>query len=191
MTLANGVASGLDALVEGAALLASGVADVVFAGGIDRLSRELAGALAEPEVVLSEGACLFVMERADHAQGRGALPLAAVAPSGDAATDEAAWDPDQRILSGAGRRRAGTVMIEHQVGQCFAALGAATVAAAIGAAWGLRVPCVNSSGEAAASATTLAVKDYRDAEGNVPASALVDGGKGHSVGVDLAVMPQR
>ena len=189
VTLANDVACGLEAVIEGAALLESGVADVVFAGGTDRLSPELAGALAEPQVVPSEGACLFVMERLAHAKARGASFMAAVTPLSDVEVEFAGAGVARKILSTASWPLPGAVVIEHQVGRCFAALGAATVAAAIGAAHGLPVPCAGSADDAAVSVTSLSVEDHLDAEGNVLALAVVDAGAGHLIGVDLRTYP--
>ena len=62
-TIANGSASGLVAIIEGCALLSTGKVDVIFAGGTERLTPALAAGLAEPDVIFSDGACLFVLER--------------------------------------------------------------------------------------------------------------------------------
>jgi len=79
-TIANGPASGLDAVVEACSLLTAGKADVVFAGGTERLTPALAMGLAEPDVMFSDGACLFVLERREHAVERGATVLATIVP---------------------------------------------------------------------------------------------------------------
>ncbi|MFH0982491.1 MAG: beta-ketoacyl synthase N-terminal-like domain-containing protein [Planctomycetota bacterium] len=189
VTLSSGVASGLDALIEGCRLLRAGEADVVFAGGTDCMSDALALGLAEPgpdAPRLSEGACLFVLERAEHADRRGVAPLAAVTGACQSAPRERvdipvssgrvagapANGPSQkigmspfspetgdRLVSVAGRTNLGDaipqaenlkipfpfIWIEHWVGQCFAALGAAAAAAALGAAAGLEVPLLDTA----------------------------------------------
>lgn len=177
VTLSSGIASGLDALIEGCQLLRGGGADVVFAGGTDCLSDALVRGLVSPksghdsglgarDSGPSEGACLFVLERADHAERRGATPLATVTgsrhlPAGSAV--EAATS--DTLVSIAGVRLPGAVLIEHWVGRCFAALSASAVAAAIGAAGGSKVPLADaesvSVGQVAVSTSTriLAVAD--------------------------------
>ncbi len=146
VTLASGSASGLDAIVEGCDFIASGRADVVFAGGFDPLSGKLARALAEPGVVLSEGACLFVLEPAHRAAERGAPWLAMIARPAHLVCDRKALPPaSEAILSAAACRHPGAILIEHWVGRCPGACGAAAVAAAIGAAHEHEVPVVDSS----------------------------------------------
>jgi 3-oxoacyl-(acyl-carrier-protein) synthase len=137
-TLACGLASGLEALIEGCSLLAAGHADVILAGGVDTLSDELALGLAEPDLTLSEGACLFALERASSARARGARLLAEVkGHTHHARTSPPAPGGPSRVLSAASSPYPGAVFIEHWIGRCFAALGAAAAAAAIGA---IRVP---------------------------------------------------
>ncbi|MHC4064432.1 MAG: beta-ketoacyl synthase N-terminal-like domain-containing protein [Planctomycetota bacterium] len=146
LTLSSGVASGLDAIVEACSLLAGGGADAVFAGGTDTLSTELATSLADPGVEVAEGACWFVLERGDHAFARGVTPLATVARTACLPGTEAENAPGGKaIVSAAPGRYAGAICIEHWVGQCFAALGVAAAAAAIGAAGGLEIPQVDPS----------------------------------------------
>lgn len=140
-TVATGAASGLDAIVEAKGILNTGMADIVIAGGMDTLSDDLAIGLAEPGVCLSEGACLFVLERADHAERRGVRPLASLdagpSPGSPTALPTGA---NGVILSTVLRRCPGAVFMEHWVGRCFGCLGAAAVAGAIGAGSGASVP---------------------------------------------------
>ena len=132
-TIAAGPASGLDAIAQATALLASGAADVVYAGGIDALSRDLALGLASPDTLLSDGACLFVLERQSEAIAWGHAPLAAVLdchrfPAGEPPPPY----PADTLVVSAGLDHRGAVRIEERVGSCFAALGAGAAAWAIG-----------------------------------------------------------
>jgi len=65
LTVAGGAASGLDAIVEACGLLASGAADVVVAGATEARSDTLAQAFPDKGNGPSEGACWFVLERAE------------------------------------------------------------------------------------------------------------------------------
>lgn len=152
-TIAGGVGSGLDALIQADHLLRSGEADVVFAGGTDCVSKILARGLSKPDhgaTPLSQGACLFVVERATDARARAAPPLATVTQSchsavGAPTADRIADGIADGVVSVAGTRRAGALWIEHWVGRCFAALGVGAAAAAIGAAGGAEVPLVTAA----------------------------------------------
>ena len=140
-TIACGVASGLDAIVEGCRLVSTGRAEVVIAGGTNQLSPELAEALTEPGSHLSEGACLFTLESKARAGARGVSPMATVVQTermGGMA--ELEHRTGGGILSGTTAAGSETVVIEYWVGQCLAGLGAAVAAAAIGAAAGCSVP---------------------------------------------------
>ncbi|MFI9118351.1 beta-ketoacyl-[acyl-carrier-protein] synthase family protein [Streptomyces bikiniensis] len=98
-TAVTACASGADALATAHAMIASGEADVVLAGGAEApVTGLLVGGFArmkalstrndEPErasrpfsadrtgFVLGEGAAVLVLESAEHARGRGATPLA-------------------------------------------------------------------------------------------------------------------
>ncbi len=145
-TIAGGVASGLDAIKEAARLLADGEADVVLAGGVEQLSEELAAGLAQPGTRLSEGVCLFVLERTRHVQNRGGTILATLA--GDEDADKAV------IHATAGFVEDGAIAIGQWVGDCLGALSAAAVAASIGAAEGARVPFAKSAGAFEVKAVT-------------------------------------
>lgn len=159
ITIATGVASGLDALVEACVLLASNQADVVLAGGTELLKAGLVQALAQPGERFSEGACWFALERAGDAASRGVQPLA----------DIVRWDriaPESKrrgvigdmMLSTCSQPTAGAIFIEHWTGKCLAAGGPAAVAAAIGAASGLEVPVADSSDPSSASPTAFTVR---------------------------------
>lgn len=138
-TIADGSASGLMAIVEGCALLSAGKADLIFAGGTERLTPTLATGLAEPDVVFSDGACMFALERRDLALKRGATILATIVPPVEQSTSLSL----ESIRSIAGSREPGAIFVEHWIGRCLGALGAAAVAAAIGAGRGLIVPVVD------------------------------------------------
>jgi len=177
-TIASGSASGLVAIVEGCALLSAGNVDVIFAGGTERLTPTLAMGLAESGVTFSDGACLFVLERREHAAQRGAAVLATIVPSVDQlrpeprASARADAAPKASICSVAGPlcaltkyaptlkgvRANDAIFIEHWIGRCLGALGAAAVAAAIGAARGLPVPCVSEGDSTIVIARTLTDK---------------------------------
>ncbi len=204
-TIANGSASGLDAIVEACSLLAAGRADVVFAGGAERLTPALALGLAEPGVMFSDGACLFVLERGEHAVERGATVLATIVPLFDQLPPERqalAWADSpsaESICSVAGSREPGAIYIEHWTGRCLGALGAAAVAAVIGAARGLRVPYVSEadstlvlSFQGVMAARTLTDKPCTElrrvgGNGHVVVRAYSDGGPPTTI--ELAVPP--
>jgi len=191
-TLACGTASGLDAMVEACGLVANGMADVVFAGGTDTLSPELALGLTRPTTTLSEGACLFSIERADHAAARGAPILAGVvdvAQLADRRSAEAALGTD--LVSNASGAREGVIWIEHWIGDCLGCLGAAAAAAAVGAARGHEVP-VCCGGEAG----SVDVRRLHDpqARGTGPIAGVVlaaaGDGEAHHTRLRLSMMPR-
>ena len=144
VTIASGVGSGLDAILEGCALLDRGEAGVILAGGIDALTPELALGLSEPSGVLSEGACLLTLERASHAADRGGTGLATVVqrargaerPGLSAGGEDAIW---ARVNKPNRARKEAIIQIERSVGRCFSVLGPAALAAAIGVALGADV----------------------------------------------------
>lgn len=139
LTQAGGVAGGLDAIVEGAALLKSDQADLVFAGGFERFTQVLATGQARPGVLLSDGACLFAMERESDARRRGALVRAKFLSHSDDSTNTAF-----ELTSCAGIRRPGAIWIEHWTGHCLGAHGAAALAAGIETASGFPVPYLST-----------------------------------------------
>jgi len=186
-TIACGSASGLSAVIDGCALLSAGKADVIFAGGTERLTPALASGLADAGVIFSDGACLFVLERREHALERSATVLATINPplgqcppepraehspgAPGARATPSTLDP---IRSVAGSREPNAVFIEHWIGRCLGALGAAAVAAAIGAAQGLPVPFVSE-----ADSTVVITRTFTDklrSNGHVVVRASSDGG---------------
>lgn len=190
-TIANGSASGLVAIVEGCALLSAGKADVIFAGGTERLTPALAMGLAEPKVIFSDGACLFVLERPELVVERGATVLATIVPPFDQCTREpqalacADAPSPESIRSIAGTREPGAIFVEHWTGRCLGALGAAAVAAAIGAARGLPVPYVSEADSSVVIARILTNKLGRN--GHVVVRADTDGGP--PTMIEIAVPP--
>jgi len=125
-------ASSAHAIGEAAAMIRRGVADVMIAGGAEapicRLGvagfsamgalstrNDAPGAASRPfdaerdGFVLGEGAAVLVLERADVADARGAMPLAVVA--GYAATDDA-HHMVQPSVGGEGAARAMTAALE-------------------------------------------------------------------------------
>ncbi len=196
-TIANGPASGLDAIVEACSLLTAGKADVVFAGGAERLTPALVMGLAEAGVMFSDGACLFVLQRSDLGATRGPRALARVvfpreSVTGNHSEPRAERNPgtpraraespsSQSVRSLAGSREPGAIYIEHWTGRCLGALGAAAVAAAIGAARGLPVPYVSEADSTVVAARTLTDKPCTelrrvDSNGHVVVRADSDGG---------------
>lgn len=139
ITLASGIASGLNAIIEACRMIDSGKVDILLAGGTERLSDSLALGLSQPNVTLSEGSCIFVIERFATASARGAKPLASLVK--DFAIDDQAGH--STIVSTAGTPKTGAVFMESAIGRCMGAAGASAVAAAIGAASGATVPIVN------------------------------------------------
>ena len=122
--------------------------------------------------VVSEGACMFVLERWANASKRGAHALAFVtAPSKDTTTHEgtAASDP---IVSTAGFARCGAIFMEHKTGNCLGASGAAAVAGAIGAAGGHPVPWIDENNQVTIRTIDAAAIAQFDERGQAQASAI-------------------
>jgi 3-oxoacyl-(acyl-carrier-protein) synthase len=136
LTLAGGIGSGLDAVAEAARIIRAGDADLIFAGGVEVLSPELARTFEGDDLPLSEGACLLVIERRSRAESRGRRILAALCPEKPARDDPLETD----IISAARHDLKNAITIATWIGRCHGALGAAAIAAAIGAGRGLAVP---------------------------------------------------
>ncbi len=189
-TLACGAASGLAALAEGCQIVATGRADVVFAGGMEQLSPELASGLSEPGRCPSEGACLFVIEREDNAIARGASVLARVGASHDLAPGEPLpADSAQAIISGTTPVEPGAILVDRCTGWCPGAIGAAAAAAAIGAAAGAEVPVVDPSDADSWSFQRLAVDDLPLTNGAVSALIFATAHDGRRRILELAITP--
>ena len=197
VTLATGGASGLDAIVEACGFITAGGADVAFAGGTEQLSKPLAGSLAGPGEVLSEGACLFVLERSSHAVARSAQPLARVTRWGHLGERAMAVRPNDAgsegedggspILSVAGCRYPGAIFIEHWIGRCLGASGPAAVAAAIGAAQQREVPLINASEVTSVSTGRITVGELSTAEGAIPALIITDADGAHRTTLEITI----
>ncbi|MCH7872777.1 MAG: hypothetical protein IID33_13860 [Planctomycetes bacterium] len=167
-TFASGASSSLDAIIEACAWVARGDADVVLAGGVERLTNGLAMGFGSDGAALSEGACFVVVESADHASRRSASPLANVV--------RCAPGPDRHaetgILSTAGCALPGAVVIEHATGLCLGAAGAAATAAAIGAAHGAVVPRVDASDSRTVTFGVMDLAGLDVADGYIRATIL-------------------
>ncbi len=168
VTLACGAASSLVAIGEASAWITHDTADIVLAGGVEELSPAVAAGFNAPDTVLGEGACFFVVERADRAIARGVRPLATV--DGWSGTDDGA--PPSTIVSVAGFRLGGAILVEHLLGLCIGASGAAATACAIGAAAGQAVPMVDAADHDAVTDRSTAVKALRGSDGFVRATIL-------------------
>ena len=185
-TFASGPASSLDAIIEACGMVARGDADVVIAGGVEHLTADQAAALKSNGAAVGEGACFFVVETAEHASTRSASLLANVV-----GWDHMATCRDQEgIVSCAGSRCAGAILIEHAAGLCLGAAGAAATAAAIGAASGGVVPVVQPNSERAVACAVIESADLQGADGHIPAVVLAqrdpDAGD-NLVRLDLAI----
>jgi 3-oxoacyl-[acyl-carrier-protein] synthase II len=143
LTIANGAASGLDAILEAAGLLAAGGVDVVFAGGVECLADVVVAAPTGSGPRPSEGACMFVLERQAEAAARGVTPRAVLLTLDPTTASPAI---DLRSTAGPTDLISGAVAIESWIGAAGAASGAAAVAAAIGAAQGMSVPVRAANG---------------------------------------------
>ncbi len=187
-TIACGVASGLDAVVEGCWLVSTGRADVVIAGGTNELSPELAEALTEPGSHLAEGACLFTLESKASARARGVSPLATVVRTERVGgTAELEQHTGEAILSGTTGAGSDTVVIEHWIGQCLAGLGAAAVAAAVGAVAGAEVPLATSTRPRSARIGPVSIPSR--VVGDVPALVFAEADNGQVTTLELVVSP--
>lgn len=151
LTVARGVASGLEAVVAGCRIIRDGLADVVLAGGADTFVDALIPALREESQDLAEGACWFVLERVGARAGWGMkprAPLAFVTSWRETRIDAGGATPKSTTplphgspavprRSIAGAREVGAVHLESVTGNNLAASGAATVMGGIGILNGL------------------------------------------------------
>jgi len=136
VTLAGGMGSGLDAVAEAARILRAGEADVMVAGGVEVLSPDLARTFEDGSLPLAEGACFFMVERESRAKRRNQPVLATICP--EVPPDQETRKPE--IISSARHDLKNAVTIASWIGCCYGTLGAAAIAAAIGAARGIGVP---------------------------------------------------
>lgn len=94
LTISTGAASGLAAVTRACDILNDDAADLVIAGGFEVLSGELVRGLGGSTFgdthagVWSEGACVYVLQRADDAAGSGRT----IVHTGSTATDAAGGD---------------------------------------------------------------------------------------------------
>lgn len=167
-TLACGAASGLHTILEARNILLAGRADVVIAGGADALSSELARGLPRPPSPASEGACLFVMERAADAQARGASVLAMVLGYCDGSVGCGSAHHQEEAAAGSRM-----IHIGDWTGRCFAAYAPAALAAAIGAVQGLEAPTCGGSKGSAAICDVVAAELGPSSPNGVPVTVFV------------------
>jgi hypothetical protein len=148
----------------------------------------LARGLARPGRTLSEGACLFVLERSRDADKRGVTPLAVVTRwSHQPGSGITPPDPTRTIVSAAGLRLAGAVCIEHWAGYCFAAAGAAAVAAATAAAQGRHLPVADPADASRVSVAPVAIDALPVSEGTLPATVVADADGAHHTILEISV----
>jgi len=134
-TLANGIASGLDAVCEAVSFIHSGVADLVLAGGADSISQPLLAAFGSSDSHHAEGACLFVLESAKRAHLRGARVYGHFIHPTECNQVQAnlgGSDAYNVVVSSVPAREAGEIDIGRWTGNCFGALGAVALAALLG-----------------------------------------------------------
>jgi 3-oxoacyl-[acyl-carrier-protein] synthase II len=188
LTLAAAGPSALHALIQARDLLAAGDADVILTGGVTALTPELARGLPQAKAGLSEGACLFVMERSASAAARGAEPLARVVATGVRKDGDESLSPNRAaILSGAGCRRPGAIWIDHWIGRCDGPAGAAAAAAAIGAASGCEVPVVDAAAPEDVSIKRYAATPSPSDRGPARVVVFADTGSGTYVTLELEI----
>ncbi len=133
-TLANGSASGLDAIREACSTLANHRCDFVLAGSVCRLSEELVVGFDQPQTAFSEGACFFVLERSEDAKKRGVKVDALIGAGRLADSNEPAEEKKSHAMADE------TTEIEDWTGDSLANLGCSAVAAALGVKLGLDLP---------------------------------------------------
>lgn len=185
-TFASGASSSLDAIIEACAWVARGDADIVLAGGVERLTSELATGLTQNGAAASEGACFVVVESADHLSRRSASPLANVV----ACSRGPDRQTENRVLSTAGCALPGAVVIEHGTGLCLGAAGAAATAAVIGAAHGSVVPIADAADSRAFTIGAMDLATVHDADGHIPATILArneSSARDHFIRLDLSI----
>ncbi len=142
-TIACGSASSLEAIREACALLSSGLADVVLAGGSERLSPSIVEGLNQPDIRFSDGACMLVLEDVALAKARGANMLATISRNNPASP--LPNRTEDVVVSAAGFVSPESISIEQWIGRTLGADGAAALAAAIGATSGKTVPRFKSA----------------------------------------------
>jgi hypothetical protein len=135
--------------------------------------------------MLSEGACVFVLERESRARERGAKLLAhMIKPETEEA--ESSTRP-AAIVSGASCRPPGGVFIEAWIGRCPGASAAAALAAANGAVGGHRVPIVAGADESQVAVGRAAMDSLPMTDGCLPAIVLAETESGEARSLRLAI----
>lgn len=185
ITLANGDASSLFAIAEGITLLAHDRVDVALAGGTEVSAVGQEDRLFDPAAGMSEGSCWFVLEHERSATARGVRPLARLCDSGLGVE----WKSQQPsgLVSTASKPLPGSVHIPDWAGPCPGAIGAAAMAAAIGAANGMRVPVGRGASESDGPSTRVvefAASVYTD---ELPAVVLADSITGYPLALRLTI----
>jgi 3-oxoacyl-(acyl-carrier-protein) synthase len=188
ITLATGGASGLDALMEACAALSAGVVDVVIAGGTDEVSEELSRGLGDPGMVLSEGACLFVLERSEAARARGVCSRATITDCGRLNSGEGLHrGRSGGIVSCGSCLEPGGIFIEHWTGRSFGSSGAAAAAAALGAAKGRIVPMIERVDPLTIQTGPVSPEGGAD-ESRIRAVVCAEADGAHTTMIELAIV---
>ncbi len=146
-TLANGSASGLDAVCEAVSFIHSGVVDIVLAGGADSISQPLLAAFGSSVHQHAEGACFFVLESAKHARQRNARVYGRfIRPDecNNVKKKLSGHVAENVVVSSVPASAKGEIDISCWTGHCFGALGAMALAALLGYQGGEAVPILQA-----------------------------------------------
>ena len=159
MTHSPGDASSAAALGYALTMMRAGRADLMLAGGAEALAEPLIAAMDETgfDGILAEGAAILVLETAEHADARGARPLAEL--SGAACLAPCQHEAGERALIAAGIQRARVIDATSGCGHTFGAsvaLSAACCAALAGEA-GEPLAAVSANGSGA-----VVIEEWRE-----------------------------
>jgi len=180
-TVACGNASGLEAVAEGYRILQTGRADAVFAGGTELILPEIAESLAQSEGSVSDGACLFVLERGEQLMKRGGKAIATVV--GYDTLDPGQLEArvrglDESLITGTKSFGDRTILIHRWTEQCLGAWGASCMAAGIGASQGCVVPTSGADGTLRTLVDATGGDQEKNGGQGTPVLAFADGDDG-------------